>query len=909
MSSARNTGSSSDRRLIGPLAGLLVFALLLIPCRGLAQTAQGLQLDPTTGLRLDAPPGGVATGAVRITSMLDYEVRGIAMIDLPAGWRPLVGEGGFDIHPGAEDTRLFSFSVPRGTPAGIYDVVYSLRSGDTGVEFHNVRFSVHVLARLGLDVRLVHGPRSVVAGRPYTATFELTNTSNKQSRILFEIRSVPSLETVVDTSTLVLASGESRELPVTVQTEAGINRSFRHVVELRAWLQADRTKQGQASALVEVMPMTSFESDQVVIPLQFTFRNTGENNRSGSQGELYGTGSFSGSGTDRYELLIRGPDNRTQSLLGRRDEYRALYQSREFDLIVGDQAFRMTPLTELGRYAFGANTRVSIDRFTVGAFLNRARWSPARPKQAAGYASYTVARDAIVGVNFLHKEDGVASDILSAQAQIGLLDLADLAVELGGSTSEGTRDAGYALQLASRPGRLQYGVHLIHAEPNFAGYYRNFDAKAFNVSVYPVDQFRVEGYYRNERRGLDLDPALLHAPENTTIQAGVGFGTYVAAYYKMARQRDLLPQPKYDQEDRTLVLRLGAPYRNGAVYASIDVGTTEELLLQKSYPLTRFSLAARFQPDPDQGYHVSLEYSSTKDLFTDLSREGVSWNISAWFHIAPPLLFQAGLYESWTIAPTRQQNRIADATLEYTFPFQHRISVMGRINQITSGFDRRNVAYNIEYTIPFDLSFTSTPDGGSVDGRVIDEATGRGIASVIIHAGEQVSVTDDDGYFEFPNLREGTHAITLDRGILGPDRIASQLLPNDVQIAVGVKRHLEIGITTSGSISGSVVRLASDDGRQGTPVGLQGILVEISSGTEVFRRVTDGRGLFHFGDLRPGTWQVGIVEDEIPGDLRAGAPGKTIVVNPGLDAQTRLDLAPVRKRVRLLQEGTLLRPE
>ncbi len=919
MCSERNTHLNSKQRteqrtaLSGTAVLMGLSIVLLLHSQGVfAQGSQGIRVVPTIPGPISVKPGEVATAGIRISSTFDQNVRCLSMIDLPAGWRRLIGEQGFDVRPGTEEVRLLSIAVPKDAPSGSYIMSYVLRSADSGEELTRVDFRVKVLSSLGLDLIVLHAPTSAVAGVPYIVTYQLTNTSNESGGFRLRVRSIPELPATIDSAGMVLYPGEVREIDVRVTTDESNTVRFRHALELQASLDLDSTVVERATALVSILPRTTFAGEEVSVPLQFTFRHTGENRNSGSQVELFGTGSFSGGQTDHYELLLRGPDNRTQSLLGRRDEYRVSYEHSGTELIVGDQAFRLTPLTELGRYAFGASGRVQLERWHAGAFVNEARWSPAKARQTGAFTSFDITPDASIGLNYLHKAETRTTDILTVQSEVAVLERADLSVEIGGSQSPGEKGKGIGLELRSRPDWIQYGFNLIYAEPNYGGYYRDFDAKAINLAVFPVDQLRFEGYYRNEKRGLDKDPALLYAPQNEELQAGVGYGSSIAAYYKRVSERDLLPNPKYDRRENTFVLHIGANYQSGSVFATIDVGRTEELLLGRSYPLRRISLSSRFQPDAFQGYNVSLEYGSTKDLFTDQNREGTSWSLSAWYHLSSSLQLQAGVYQSWTIAPFRQMNTLGDATIEYTLPYGHRVSIMGRINSISSSFEADNVAYSFEYMIPFAVSFSSTPEGGTLEGKVLDLESGLGLRDVVIYAGEQVAVTDGSGRFEFPNLREGTYDISVDRGIIGPDRIPSEILPSNLQMVDGLKRYLEIGVTQSGIISGEVVGYheypaVSPDSSTRRSEKLKGVTVELRSETELFRRVTDSRGRFNFMDLRPGKWRIKAEGDGLPGELRAENVEREIDLRPGQTVETGLELVPAQRRIRLLQEGTLLK--
>jgi hypothetical protein len=257
-------------------------------------------------------------------------------------------------------------------------------------------------------------------------------------------------------------------------------------------------------------------------------------------------------------------------------------------------------------------------------------------------------------------------------------------------------------------------------------------------------------------------------------------------------------------------------------------------------------------------------------------------------------------------------NTLGDATVEYTFPFGHRLSVMGRINSISSSFEADNTAYSVEYAVPFDISFSSTAAGGRLKGRIVDLESGLGLSDVVLYAGDQVAISDNKGSFEFPNLRVGTYAITLDRSVIGPERIPSDVLPSDLEIVEGLERTLEIGIVQSCAITGEVIGYRERptigiDGSARTSHRLSSVTVEIKSGKEVFRRVTDQQGRFSFRDLRPGTWSVAVLADDLPQELRSSGSAKFLTLKPGQTMESKLELVPPQRRIRMLQEGTLLK--
>ena len=912
-SSLRLTGTSESVTRLLILLVLNLIAGSLWP--GLqAQPTDALTLAPTGGATMVVQPGEVTTINFRIARSSNKYVTYIGATDLPRGWRSLLGEGVFDLGNHVSMIRLVSFSVPENTPAGKYPITYEVRDYASGRILSQARITITVQAKYRLDLKAIEYPRFALTGTSYSVVFLLTNESNESARVRVHTRNTPSFPVETDSSELSLFPGEARDIQVTVPTDPLRRFQYRHSLELHALLAADTTVRSRASTMITVLPAVSIEEESFKVPLQMTLRWTGENSQKGGQVELYGSGSFSQNPTDAYELVLRGPNNRTQSFLGQRDEYRLAYSNAEMDVVLGDQAYQLSPLTEFGRYAFGLRSQLRFNQMSIGGFVNQTRWIPTRWEQRAAYATYHFHEGGSIGLNYLRKDDNESSDIFTLQSAFKAFEKGNVAVELGGSRSGEETGNALSVSFGSRTDRIVYSFNQIYADSRYAGFYRDFDARTLTVVVFPWDRIRFEGYFRDEKRNLDKILGQLYAPHTRQYQAGVGYGSYASLSVRVTQQKDLLPVPKFEREETVGLLRLGAAFTSASVVAHFDFGRSREELLGKSYPLQRFALSTNFRPDEHQGYSVSIEYASTKDLFTDETRRGTSQNIMAWYKPTRMLQVQLGIYRNVTLSPFPQSHTLADLAVDYTLPFGHNISLQARVNHITSSSLANDAAYSLDYVIPIQFAFTKEEEGSMLTGRLFDVETGLAIPHVILYAGEKVAVSDEEGSFRFPHLKEETYPLSIDRATIGPDRITRQPFPLNVSTRPGKDLHLEIGITKSCSVVGQILQsdeqvmfqFDSSDVSEERKRGFAGGVVELRSESEVFRRVTDGRGWFRFLDLRPGTWSVSIVEEGMSGLTNAESSMQTIEIKPGERREVQFTRLTEKRHPRIIEKGKIL---
>ncbi|HEX9614013.1 MAG TPA: SPOR domain-containing protein, partial [Bacteroidota bacterium] len=376
-----------------------------------------------------------------------------------------------------------------------------------------------------------------------------------------------------------------------------------------------------------------------------------------------------------------------------------------------------------------------------------------------------------------------------------------------------------------------------------------------------------ELYYRDERRNKNNDTSLFYVPHERFLQAGAGYSNLIALYFRHTSQEDLLPVPQYNRREDAAQVRLGYSLLDVSLYSNLDFGSAKDILQNKSFPFQRYALFAGFSPGSAQNYSVSWEYSSENNLYSGEKQDRISMSLGASLFIANTTNIFASVYWSRTFGSTRQEFGLVEAAMRHEFPNHHQISVQARQSSFAPAVRTRELAYQLQYSIPVSIPLKRLSANGQLRGRVIGEGR-KGMENVLVNVGSAAAITDSDGDFFLPSLPPGRHYLIVDKASIGLERVTLQPMPMEIAIQGGEERRLIINVVKGSAIRAHVIFntfVDTDTGEVVREMGPhKGVLIEAHNGTELHRRVSDARGNVLFAELKPGRWTVRVVGGEVP---------------------------------------------
>ena len=351
---------------------LFLFLTLLAAAFG-SEDAPFFKVETSGAAQVSTDPGQVLTQAFTLRSPLPVTLRPHAT--LPDGWTLLAPLEAVQLDGREPAVRLVSMRVPSDTPAGIYPVVFHAY-GEGEEAQTTVR--VEVRRRDLLDLELKNFPTTVEAGTDYSALLQVVNLGNADTPIFFTVEGV-TLRQPLNGSAPHLAPRETIEIPVSLQfeeTAATVRVSVHSSLIGPPLSTEEHTVQVRPAPQLALTPAQS-------VPVYVGAKTYASGEEAGVQAIVQGAGQPFANRPDVLSFLARYPGrDGVRNVFVRQDEFRLTYEAQRFGVQLGDGIYRLSPLTEVGRYGFGGGGfaqlgRLFRDRFRAPNALSDSGGEPA----------------------------------------------------------------------------------------------------------------------------------------------------------------------------------------------------------------------------------------------------------------------------------------------------------------------------------------------------------------------------------------------------------------------------------------------------------------------------------------------------------------------------------------------------
>jgi hypothetical protein len=936
---------------------ICVFWVALGFCGVYAQ--RDVEVRPAGKEVFEALPKEIITTAFQVTNRSPHSLEMVSRVSLPEGWRLVTREFPFQLDSlgsgGETDIRLISFFVPGTARPGEYVVTYRVEGrGFPGASDRHT-IGVRVLPWRDLRVDLIETPKYVIAGDAYTVSFLVTNESNMADSVKIQMDSDPSFKVSPRERLFLLRSGESRLVDVNVRTESDLKAQIKHRLHLRVFLAGHPDIAASGYSYVKVIPRITGVQDRyhrlpVTVSGRYVTQKEG-GTRSGVQGEIRGEGTLNEAGTQQIAFQMRGPDIYDTSILAERDRYLASFSTKQLSLHIGDRPYTLSLLTEYARFGRGIEGRFRWKDLEAGGFFQEARWLWPERRQIGSFIRYSSPRNHQIGLNVLYKrrDGGETAGIVSLEGAWSPTRSTQVQAEY--ALGDGAKDVqlAYRLRITGQTLHSSYFFETIRAESDFPGYFYDTHYISGNASVHLSDRFRVNANLRFDRQNFEVDTTRYTAPYTRYCQ--VGF------YYRVTKsisltfdgigqsREDRLPEPNYDYQEATGKVGIGYFSRYSNFYVSAELGRTDNRLIDHTFHSKKFTLSSYVKPWTGHTYRLFAVLSENA-RYTGTMRRRMTLGINVSLQVTPSTYFSLDMQSYYSPEEMYRDRNLFEFQLKQRLFDMHLFILRGRHTALRNSLHRKDTAFLFEYQIPVGIPIARRSRIGIVSGVVTDRETGEPIENVIIRINGSTAVTDRRGRYIFPSLKPGEYYLTVDRAGIGLDRITAQKLPLFLSIRGGDEQQISLQVTRRAELSGRVIVYEESEGeytyrlgvqvngdrkpRSDIPVfsnkddkqtttqdrirliasrGLGGVVVEISNGDEVQRRVAERDGSFDFNELRPGRWNIRVYDSGLPPNHQIGELPSVIELDPGEKKILEIPVLPKKRRIRMLQEGGALEEE
>jgi hypothetical protein len=858
-------------------------ALLTAPLLPTVLAAQAPTVGRVGPARVQAGPGAPLTAAFRVAN--PSAAPAAADVVLPRGWPSLSPDANASVQRGASTVRLIATVVPRSAAAGSYVLRYRLRSG---VAVATDSVVVAVQARRALDVAVEEAPRFAVAGTAYRVGFRVANRGNGRAALRVAATSSLGFGARADAPVLDLAAGESRLVRVEVATTARATAPS-HRVTLTA---SEGGVTASATARVELVTRSARAAQAAhALPVRVALRaGSGGGGRGGVPAEVYASGPVTPGGP-QVDVFYRGRGAAAPEL-GEQEQLSLSVRGRRGEVRLGDQFWSLSPLTTPGRAGYGAGGRVNAGPVWVEGFSARNRFVLGSARTTAGAVGIG-GPSASLAANYVSAGDGQA---LSLRGRVQPARGVAADAEYGAS---GGARAAYAHLRAGRPGAW-VDARAIDADAGFPGEQRGRSLVQASAAARPARWLAARASYERERREDTLALAVPGTElRSTTASAGVTLGD---ALTLERRERSRAGESAAD----TWARRAGTWYASATLRARRtvfggggEIGRVEDERTGAESPYRRAWVRAG-GTIAGQSISAGLERTTGTRVETGAAQDRVAANVGATLQPTAStlvsLVAQVGSTD-WMEA----RDGLVDATIEQRLPGGHSLKLRVRTFPWAEPGRRRPLVY-LDYALPLRVPTVRDRAQGGVSGRVVDQETGRPVGDVLVRVGDRAVVTDARGRWAVAGLPPGGYTVEIDPVSAGVGRVVVRPDALKVQVAGGETRAVEVGVSRGARLRGRLIVTDPEAAED----GIGGVVVELRSGADVRRRMTDAHGAFLLGDLQPGDWTVAVVGDGLPANHALERETATVTLAPGGEAQVTLRAVPRQRALRIVAGGDLV---
>lgn len=810
----------------------LCFSAILFSSSYANDGNRGLEVRSTQPGSLTTEPGRTVTTSFLVSNNTRWEEDLTEIVRLPVGWQKIVSDGfSARLKPGERGVRLVAFLVPEGSPAGLYHIIYTARSGWDYENTASDSISVVVLPVAKLEIILEQKPKAVIAGEIYEVKLRLVDKGNYTTTVKLRAKSNPAYPVKIEPSEVSLHDGKPGPVTLEVKTDKKLRQKTKNFLEIT--VEAEDSVFARKSLWVEVVPRvpTAFDAYHK-LPVQIGLTAAGRDRNSALQAEITGRGSLDESGKTRVEFLFRGPDVHEVTKLGRRDEYWLGYRGQNLDLYLGDRSYRLSPLTERSSYGRGGEAKIHTQKFAVGAFYLKSRWGQPKIRKAGSYLECQFVKGLNIKGNVLMKSKGQArpslrnydEKIYSIQADIAAAKALNLDLEFGFCEGE---DKSRSSELAFRAdvdgqlsNEIRYSFEKIYSDPGYFGYYKDIDYTSGTVTFPIYRTLGVNISYRSYRSNLDLDSTLGIANQEESYQPGLfytlPFGTRLSLKYKDLKRADHLLPTDYDYREKAVKLGVAQTLGKLSLSTYVERGQLEDRLLSTTDDnLERYSFYTSFRPDPRQSYSLFARVGHSS--FTRQPERGKSLGISTRWQVMKSISLDMRYRKDIASSGENRERDNLFSTLTYAAKNGHGLVLRTqwcRYQEKTKG----EFSFLLMYTVPFKISVSKKKSVGVLKGSVHDKEKPEkpGIPNVTLAANGKSATSDRNGEFSFSSLQPGAYYLRVQKNSIGLNRITTERMPLLAEVKGGKTTKIAIGVVTSCRVFGKVALFTpGSDGNPG----------------------------------------------------------------------------------------------
>lgn len=878
----------------------------------LAVSAQNssFEIKQVSTEKIEITPGSTSNIAIKLTNKSE-ELQEISLqIINPDGWKCFSSLKAIKVLPLKPSLKILSFSIPDAFQSGNFQITIEAID-KTNLKLAELNIPVQVKPKYELGIKFIGGPEYVFSNDTFSVQFLLQNLSNIKASVTAELKSVGETEKMY----FNLQPDSSILINRTITAEKGILKYTKKDISLAAFINDQPEVRESIHHYYNILPSGKIKFDPYLrFPINVSTLFVTDNPRgerlSALMVDVSGNGYIDNKNEKAVNFRFRGPDRRGKPLYGINDEYYIEYKSKSTRIMVGDNTYQLSYLTEYSRYGRGARIEKQFNKFNFGSFINYPRFYPKIKQEISLYGSYLTKDKIQINAGYLHKlyQSGGSSSLYTMNGWFSPFKWSNLEWEyaIGSFNKELKQAFKSEIKLTFKPLRIQYNYTL--TEKDYPGYFSDTRYMLGTGILNLTKKMNLGVNYSYIHQNIALDTILSNnAPFTENLIFSLNYRILKNAgmsvsYSKRSREDKMVPK-KFYYDENSMRLILNSRLKRFGFDIMGEYGKTNNLLNE-----TNDDLSDLYRGRLMLGYDIPQRLGLNLFLSYQASNRYIIGNQRTWFYggsvnanLGEKLDATLNYQNNFNIEDFYLDRSILDLHLNYKINKNNSFDFSVRHNLVRNTLDVKELAFVVKYVRTLNIPVAKKENIGKLKGKVNNLGV-KTVEGIVLSIGADKAVTDSKGNFSFPILESGSYFLTIDYSIAGVGAIPDKPGPYKVDILSGEETNFDITMTLASRITGSLVIekevSEKDKSFAGIREQLGKLIIEAKNGDEVFRVFSDEEGNFSFESLRPGPWVVKVYDRGIPSEYQLSTDIFNLVLVSGHTEHIDVKIIEKRRRIR-----------
>ncbi|OBW41000.1 hypothetical protein AB670_02648 [Chryseobacterium sp. MOF25P] len=790
---------------------------------------------------------------------------------------PILKNGEVSIAPSERKIYIVPLQITAEAPQGKHTVLLEGTEITTGKKFIQTT-ELLISTNKKISLTLLDSPEFIKAGDTIKSTFVLKNDGNVSENLILE-----SKNAIVDeNASLILAPGESKKITISKITSPNLSKNEFQNINLSVYSKDHPQENQTVYSSVKIISIKPIEDDIYHrFPVSASVSMLGMQNRGqykdGFQGELYGKGSLDEKNKNILEFHAVTKNPIDFNSFTQYEEYFVNYTRKNLFVHLGDKNYSASFLTEYARYGRGAEVRFDLKKISFGGFYNHPRFFKDIKDEFNMYSKLKIGKQSEITAGYLYKIPRIENTDLAFSnlrlnsnahlpyftGKFKLNENLEVSGETAYSKTEKTDGIAYMIQTIASYEKVKANVMYMRASPKFAGYFNNTSNINGNLQYQLSKRINVIASYVQDAKNFQRDTLFLAAPYRKFLQYGIQYkysnNGNIYMYNGSQRYEDRLMPKEFDYKER--FFKLSINQQIGIFQLNIDgqFGKTDNFLTGFSGNSSFYTANIGFEKFKTSfnvygSYALTSRYQLKNDKqFYFGARVLSRFSDKSYFSI---------FYQNNYIPEDYFTDRNLFELLFHQQIFKgHEVDVSTRYNLQRGELGNKDFIFSLRYTLRMNIPTQKIAEYTTLSGNIKNLGVKK-VDGIRLMMGNHLSVTDKNGNYLFKNINPGDYVLEIDRLTTEINDIADRNVPASLTLT-GKENIYNFGLTSAAKIQGKIEFTERESNVKFAQLSTkkkknENLIIEVTNGNQIFRKLALLGDYFDFTYLRPGNWKVKI---------------------------------------------------